>query len=97
MLDCVSTATGTNHARAETIVRAFLETLMHLLPNEETEELVAQLPEELKHRLLAPMHGGTTISSYEFLIGFARLAGARAVRLPEPTLRRAQRAPGGAR
>lgn len=74
MLDYVATTTGTDQARAEKTTRAFLEILAHRLPNDEADDLAAQLPEELKDSLHPTAPEVEKLSKDEFLTRFARLA-----------------------
>ncbi len=73
-LDYVATTTGTDQARAEKTTRAFLEMLAQRLPNDEAEDLAAQLPEELKNSLHPTAPEVEKFSKDEFLTRFARLA-----------------------
>lgn len=73
LLTHVSATTGTDDVRTERITRAFLDLLAHRLPNDEAEDLAAQLPEELKDAL-HPTPGVEDLSREEFLTRFAHLA-----------------------
>ena len=74
MLAYVTKTTGVDQDRAETVTRAFLETLATRLPNDEAKDLAAQLPTALKEALHPTAPEVEKIGPDEFLTRFARLA-----------------------